>query len=213
MQFFQVTQRMEHSGQDSVNIFWYRRDSTGLPTDADLAALRDYWVATFWPSWAGMLSNQVRLKQITVQGYRDTWERAPYLPLISDHDLPGLSAGAAGSPLLAATLSARVEPVAPNPLNGAPVRRGFWSVGGLPATYYGANGLMNPLFFTEAAFIAGKTRASTTFALSTAPEQLQPIKVSVPTDTGARGYGLIKGAVWRQPVSTRRSRMVGSGAR
>lgn len=219
MQFFSIVQKGDLFGQDVLNIHWYRRDATGLPNEDDLAAVRQAWDNAMWPKFAAVLTSDYKLVQTIVQGWSGEWVRTPYLPRITDYaNTPGTAAPPTASPLIVGILSARVVPVIAGPKikNGqrvnVPVRRGYWAISGLPRDGFLNTGLMSPEFRESPNMAALAVAMNDEFAATTAPELLQPIKVSQPLPGETlRGYGMVYSATWRSEQSARRSRKVGKG--
>jgi len=214
MQFFQVAMKGRCQDIDIVNIFWYRRNTVGLPTTADLDALLNTWELARVPKFTDVLQTVWELESLTAYGYRDTWVRTPYLPVQRNYTaVTGVQPGPAAPPILCAILSARVEPVVPDPTTNKAVRKGYWAISCLAETQFNDDGNVNPSTLVTAPFVALATDVATPFPVVGAIENMEPIKVSRPGPaTDARGYGLIESALWSPYASARRSRKRGHGA-
>ncbi|HEV2126984.1 MAG TPA: hypothetical protein VGW38_29925 [Chloroflexota bacterium] len=205
------------------NAWWYRTEANIVFSNADLGAFLDSHrllmeapTEAFWPPTMGVL-------QHIAQGYDDSWNRAPYLPLI--REVTGWvgarsTSATAMPPHVAAVLSARVEPVLPGPqkdklgvVSDKPVRRGYWSLSPIIQGDAPHDGRIPNTQLQSAVF--GNLRAACAANLTgtTASGALTPVKVSKPVEgIQRRGYGRVVDTVWRPYVSTRRSRMYGKGA-
>lgn len=219
--FASVVARMQLQLQDVINVFWYRQDELGEPSEGDLAQITTQWLAEVWQPYKGILTNYVGLMQLVVQGYGQQFQRAPYLPYITDYTETGLVAQTPGPPIQCAIMSARVEPVEagyrgnyPGPYERTPVRRGYWAISGLPDAHHLVSGRMDAAFLNSAPAIAVQVAFAKPLASGTALDMWEPIRVSQPPkNTELRGYGLVKTAKFSPLVSARRSRKIGQGAR
>lgn len=218
-QIFSIVQKGELFDQDVLNVFWYHRSTVGLPTPQDLANVELAWFEQLWPDIRAVLTLDYKLKQTIVQGWRDTWQREPFLPQIKDYpSIPGLAAGPTAPPLVCGILSARVEPQEPGPqiYKGVrtlrPVRRGYWAVSGLPRDGYDASGKLTPSYLASAPLAAFAAAVDDELTTAGATEPSRPIRVSQPLKGEIqRGFGWVRSAVWRSEISSRRSRKVGRG--
>lgn len=211
MQFYLASIKGDLAGQDVVNTFAWRRNSVGLPQDSDLAAVADYVQNEVIGAIRAMQVTGMVWKQITVQGYRDTWGREPYLPLIRDVNLAGMVSGTSVPPVVAITVSFRVQPIQNAP-TGKPVRRGYIHLAGMSEGFMGPNGTWDASLTGHAGMAAICAELVSKPIVAGAPEALEPIRVSAPDRLSqGRGYGLALQAVCRNIVTTRRSRLVGKG--
>lgn len=219
-QFFSLTYRGDLNGTTVINTLWYYRDTlAGDPTDADLDALEDDFQAQGWPNMRPAYSTQYRLKQTVVQGYTGAWNRMPYLPQIRDYDAAGTAVGAAAPPISCAILGFRIIPKVDGPHRNPdgtyrlrPVRRGYLAVSGIEGTAFNANGSLSTTWSAASPANTFRTAVTRIFAISTASEVMQPIRVSaLAPDRTDRGYGTIQSAQWRTATSSRRSRKLGTG--
>lgn len=224
MRFYEVVARGKAVNRLIISTYWYRDIAEGLPSEQDLIDVANIWESDFKPKLLGAHSNWYELTEIAVYGYRDTWDRAPYLPHIKPS--PGVGARPVTNlnPYTAAILSCRVEPMAtgpqPDPQNPSvlierPVRRGYISFGPMDETWIDDTGAISPtLFATHANVLALCDQIKANLWNSTTMvTPLEPIRVSnPPKGVSRRGYGLIRDVVVRGYGTTRRSRMLNRGA-
>lgn len=224
MRFYEVVARGRSVNRLIISTYWYRDIAEGLPSEANLQQVADIWKLDFLPKLLGAHTNWFEMTEVAVYGYRDTWERTPYLPLIEPTTGVGVRPATKINPYIAAILSCRVEPVAtgpqPDPLNPSvlverPVRRGYISFGPLDEEWIDDQGAVSPTLFRDHANVTalmGQIKANLWDA-ATMVTPLEPIRVSnPPKGVARRGYGLIRDVVARGYGSTRRSRMLDRGA-
>lgn len=218
---FSVTAVGTALGTQIVNTWWYRTPAAGAPTTADVTAVLDAWELAVRASYLGVLAaGTYILQQELAQGYHhDAWSRSPYLPVIRDVSMAGTRQGVALAPIVAAILSFRVEPVLPGPRmkNGAriltPVRRGYLSISPMVESDPSGEGKWEPAVLTSAPFVNFRNACTADLTGPGLPAPAEAIRVSQPLkDEDLRGFGNVASAIWRDAVSTRRSRKFGKGS-
>lgn len=209
-----------HVGSVAVlNTHWYRDPRSGLPTSGDLDAVADAWKSQRMPNFLLMLNSTYTLREITVQGYDEQFNRSPYLPHSEPVNQPGGDVTAAGPPILAAVLGCLIEPQVlarrRHPTKGiieTPVRRGYWSIS--PVNEFMAQPDGTFAGYAQTGTLWGDVAAqwSQPLSLMTFTATIEPVRVSNPLEgETARGWGYVRACAWRRAISTRRSRKVGIG--
>jgi hypothetical protein len=222
MQFFEAIIRHEQGNEDVLNTLWYRRNSVGLPTAADQAALASALASDWQAALKPITTADLKYRDVTVWSYDEDWNRVPFNPSVAAMSGVGAGAGPAGPPLQVIVIGFRLEPTVPglqpDPLNPGgsyilkPVRRGYLAISGIAEADMDASGLVNPNFLVAAPVAAFCTFVADKFVIGTAAEEMEPIRVSKPPQgVQTRGYALVLSAAPRTAVSTRRSRKVGKG--
>jgi hypothetical protein len=221
MQFYEAALRGKLHDQQVIQVFWYRATVEGLPQQGDREQVAAYVKNTILPALRAVQSNQMLWEDVVVNSYRSTWEREPYLSHIETAAGAGVNALVSAPPLMATVLACRVEPVVPgrqiNPKTGLPwlrpVRRGYWSLAGVPDSMYQPNGTTTLGTAWPAEILTLRNALKGNIPVSGIYALKEPIRVSKPlAGEIARGYGLIKDVVVRDIASTRRSRKRGKGA-
>lgn len=220
MRYYELTLRANTPTGLNINTLWYRQASDTPLVNADLQALHDWWVANHRGTWMAIHTSNYTLQEITVQGYDNTWNRAPFLPLIQPHSVAGGDASAAAPPFVAVIASMKVEPVLPGPRmkpNGtryfSPVRRGNLAISPVSELSVNPDGTFVEWNITTGAWSTLRANLLASFTPTGQTLALEPIRVSSPLkDEVLRGYGVVRAVAFRQFASTRRSRMMGRGA-
>lgn len=211
----------EASGSQIVNIFWYSTSDTTTLTDAQVEGVLNAFDTTVRTPYLGFMWTEYRLKQEIAQAYTHDFQRQPYLPYIREVDMPGTVAMGYTPQVVAAVLSARVEPVFSghqrDPKTGnlvlRPVRRGYLSMGPLNSGDIGSDGRLTTVALATTRFTNLRNAFVASLSVPGLPTNPRPIRVSKLPDGGTiRGWGNILDARWRREISTRRSRKTGKGA-
>lgn len=218
--FIEIRARSQLAGADNINVFWYKDEGVPLLEAADLEHYLNEFVTKVVPSLNAIRTTQNTNVDLTIQGYRDTWERAPYLPITRAWAGTGSYTGSCAPPVVAAIASCQVEPVVPGrrkDANGvittSPVRRGYWAISGIGLAVLDVNGRLMTWNETAGVYFDARARFANSLVGPGTVGNAVPVVVSKPLkDEVLRGHGLIKSVVWRENISTRRSRKRGIGA-
>ena len=218
--FYNTIAKGQADGTQIINTFWHRDPRIGLPMQTDLETVADAWQSQRQPNYLGIHTSNYTLDELIVQGYSETWDRAPYLPYQRTVGVAGGDTTAPAPPILAAVLSCKVEPaelgrrrLPTGEVVLTPVRRGYWALSPLneavflpDGTFYGA-GLTAGLWYDFA------DDCGQPITLLTAGVNIDPIIAGAPLPGESfRGWGYIRSAAWRREASSRRSRKYGRGA-
>lgn len=203
-----------------VNTFWYRQDALAMPTTEDLVALRTAWLAANQTDWLAIHTNGYMLEEVIVQGYSDDFDRQPYLPHSHAMAAQGADVSASMPPVVAAILSAKVEPafkqqrsLPTEPFRESHVRRAYWAVGPVSELDVGADGTFSPAKATTGPHATFRDRIAADLVVTGWSVPGKPVAVAnPPKDVPRRGWGWIRQGVWGTAISTRRSRKLGKGA-
>lgn len=221
MRFYEIVARGRQPSGLVLNTFWYRDVAAGVPNADSLSdatrLFRDYVI----PKYAAIMPSQWTLEELNVYGYDESWNRQPFLPLITPINQAGGILVADIEPYMAIVYSCRVEPMQPSAkvaASGAvelkPVRRGYLSIGPVFHNWINTDGQVDAAGYrTAATYVAFANQVKTNLFDASVITPLEPIRVGKPgKGQTQKGYGLVKDCVIRGYGSTRRSRMYQKGA-
>lgn len=218
--FYSITLRGSSHQIQVINTFWYRQDALAMATNEDLAAVRTAWLLANEQDWLNMHTSGYVLQDVITQGYSDDYDRHPYLPEIHTRNVAGLDLTASMPPIVAAILSARVEPVWParrhglnEPARYTSVRRGYWAISPINENMVDAGGQFGGYPTAPGIWATFRDRMAANLVVPAWTVPGVPVVVSQPPPkVKERGYGIIRQCAWAQAISTRRSRKLGKGA-
>lgn len=218
--FYSLTLRGSAHQIQVINTFWYRQDALAMATNEDLAALRRAWLLANESDWLNMHTSGYVLNDVVTQAYSDDFDRHPYLPEIHVRNVAGLDISAAAPPVMAAILSARVEPIKSarrHGINETPryslVKRGYWAISPINENMMDAGGQFGGYPTAPGIWATFRDRMAANVVVPEWTVPGVPVVVSQPPkDVKERGYGIIRQCAWAQAISTRRSRKLGKGA-
>lgn len=220
MQFYELVIRAHQGNEDVINVLWYRNTEANNPTPTRQQQIVQAWITEIQPFWLAPRGWDYVLDEATVTSYDTAWNRAPYLTYSQSLSGTGARQVPVLPPSSCAILACRVEPTVPAKRdlgNGqfemTPVRRGYWAMGGIPedkVDHFGRFTDWNvPVGDWGNVAIVMADELNPTGWVSGA----HPIKVSKPyQNETARGYGIVVSCLWREAISSRRSRKMGIGS-